>query len=90
MTRRADHVATPFVTLDRSRCEACWECVAACPEEALGKVDHWFHRHAIVRDAGRCTGCRRCVKACASGALQARRRDDVSPPGERHQARAAG
>jgi 2-oxoglutarate ferredoxin oxidoreductase subunit delta len=69
---RAARDATPFVRLDRSRCEACWECIAVCPESVLGKIDVWLHRHAVVRDGDRCQGCRRCVKVCAAGALSDR------------------
>ena len=72
-TRRARRVASPFVTLDRSRCEACWECIAVCPESVLGKIDVWFHHHAVVSAGDRCLGCRRCVKVCAAGALSVRR-----------------
>ena len=66
---RARRVASPFVTLDRSRCEACWECIAVCPESVLGKIDVWFHHHAVVSAGDRCLGCRRCIKVCAAGAL---------------------
>jgi len=69
MSRR---VASPFITLDRSRCEACWECVAACPESVLGKIDVWFHRHSVVNAGDRCVGCGRCVTACTAGALSYR------------------
>jgi NAD-dependent dihydropyrimidine dehydrogenase PreA subunit len=66
---RARRVASPFVTLDRSRCEACWECIAVCPESVLGKIDVWFHHHAVISAGDRCLGCRRCIKVCAAGAL---------------------
>jgi 2-oxoglutarate ferredoxin oxidoreductase subunit delta len=68
--RRA--TATPFVALDRSRCEACWCCVAVCPEAVLGRVEFFRHRHAVVEAGERCLGCARCVKACKSGALTCR------------------
>lgn len=80
--RRAHRDATAFVALDRPRCEACWACLEACPQEVFGKVDLLGHRHAKIRNAGVCTGCGRCVKACEAGALtrlegtvQARRTD---------------
>jgi Fe-S-cluster-containing hydrogenase component 2 len=69
---RARRVASPFVTLHRSRCEACWECIAVCPESVLGKIDVWFHHHAVVSAGDRCLGCRRCIKVCAAGALSTR------------------
>ena len=71
-SRRAGRHATPFVTLDRSRCEACWKCIAVCPESVLGKIDIWLHRHAVVRDGDQCRGCHLCVKVCATGALSGR------------------
>ncbi len=67
--RHRGATATPFVVLDRSRCEACWCCVEGCPEGVLGKVEFLSHRHAVVEAGERCTGCGRCVKACKSGAL---------------------
>lgn len=70
--RRGGSATTPFVTLDRSRCDACWECIAVCPESVLGKVDVWHHRHAVVRAGDRCQGCGRCIKACTAGALSHR------------------
>lgn len=69
---RSSRRRTAFIELDAARCEACWECLLACPETVLGKVDVWFHRHARIREPERCTGCRRCVKACHSGALSSR------------------
>ena len=82
MTRRerTERGATPFIVLDQSRCEACWECLAVCPESVLGKVDVWFHRHAVVRQGDLCRGCRRCVKACAAGALSDRPAVAVEAP----------
>jgi Fe-S-cluster-containing hydrogenase component 2 len=71
-SRRPRRVESPFVTLDRSRCTACWECIPVCPESVLGKIDVWLHRHAVVRAGDRCLGCRRCIKVCAAGALSDR------------------
>lgn len=67
--RRERRSATAFIILDRSRCEACWECLDACPQAVLGKVDFLGHRHAKVKTAEDCTGCGRCVKVCEAGAL---------------------
>ena len=69
---RAGRSATPFVTLDRSRCEACWKCIAACPESVLGKIDVWLHRHTVVRNGDCCLGCLQCIKVCTTGALSVR------------------
>jgi ferredoxin len=71
-TRRARRIASQFIALDRSRCEACWECVAVCPEAVIGKIEMWHHRHAVIGAGDRCGGCRRCVKVCPTGALSVR------------------
>lgn len=68
-----DHaVATPHVALSRSRCEACWECVEACPNDVLGSVSFGPHRHAVVAHPDDCTGCLACVRVCETGALTRR------------------
>jgi 2-oxoglutarate ferredoxin oxidoreductase subunit delta len=68
---RAEHPrrATDFITLDTGACEACWECVEACPNEVLGRVSMLFHKHAKVVDSAACTGCLKCVRVCEAGAL---------------------
>ena len=69
--RRARRAPSPYVTLDRSLCDACWECVAACPKGVIQKIDVWGHHHAVIRDGDSCTGCMSCIKVCAAGALAA-------------------
>jgi 2-oxoglutarate ferredoxin oxidoreductase subunit delta len=56
--------------MDTRRCEACWDCVEACPKQVLGKIDVIWHRHAIIRNAEACNGCKKCVRACESGAIE--------------------
>ena len=77
--RRHRRTSTPFLDLDRSLCQACWCCVAVCPEDVLGKLEFPFHKHAVVDSGERCTGCGSCLKACKSGALSGR--GIASPPG---------
>jgi len=77
--RRHRRTSTPFLDLDRSLCQACWCCVAVCPEDVLGKLEFPFHKHAVVDAGERCTGCGSCLKACKSGALSGR--GVASPPG---------
>jgi len=69
--RRHRANSTKFINLDARKCEACWECVKACKNETLGKVDLFFHRHALIVNPDKCTGCLRCVKACKYRALTA-------------------
>jgi NAD-dependent dihydropyrimidine dehydrogenase PreA subunit len=68
---RRRRTPSAFIALDRGSCEACWECIAACPKGVIDKMDMWLHRHAVVRAGDLCTGCGRCVKVCPSGALTA-------------------
>jgi 2-oxoglutarate ferredoxin oxidoreductase subunit delta len=68
--RRRRALATQFVALDTRACEACWECVEACPNGVLrmhtiGRL----HRHARIADADACSGCLKCVRVCEAGAL---------------------
>jgi Pyruvate/2-oxoacid:ferredoxin oxidoreductase delta subunit len=75
--RRGHRMESPFIVLDRSRCEACWECITACPEVVIRKMEVWRHRHAVINAGDRCRGCGRCVKVCKAGALT--ERDDGNP-----------
>ncbi|MDE6527697.1 MAG: 4Fe-4S binding protein [Muribaculaceae bacterium] len=59
--------ATRFVSVNKHNCIACWECVAACPENVLGKVDFLGHRHVRIINSDACVGCCRCVKVCPKG-----------------------
>jgi Fe-S-cluster-containing hydrogenase component 2 len=67
--RRTRRRETKFVRLEARRCTACWECLAVCPEQVLGKVDLGWHRHVRIRDAQACNGCKKCVRVCDPGAL---------------------
>lgn len=66
---------TAYITLEPHRCQACWECVDACPKEVLGKVDLHFHKHAKIVNPDDCIGCRKCVKTCQHEAISARAND---------------
>ena len=62
---------TAHIQLDPHRCQACWECVNACPKQVLGKVDLPIHKHAKVVNPDECIGCKKCVKTCQHGAIEA-------------------
>ncbi len=59
-----------FICLDTRRCNACWDCIEACPKQVLGKIDMIWHRHVIIRNMEACNGCKKCVRACKSGAIE--------------------
>ncbi len=64
------HTRTAFIELDRHSCQACWECIAVCPNGVFGKIDLFVHCHAKVNHAEACKGCARCVRACPNNAIR--------------------
>jgi ferredoxin len=67
--RHGRRTPSPYVSLDRSLCSACFECVAVCPKGVIGKIDVPLHRHAVMQAGDLCAGCGRCVEVCTAGAL---------------------
>ncbi|HEY3283933.1 MAG TPA: DUF4405 domain-containing protein [Armatimonadota bacterium] len=65
----ARHTDTPYVHLRTRACQACWNCVAACPSRVVGRVNLPIHKHAHLSRSSDCRGCGRCVSACPTGAL---------------------
>jgi len=65
----ARHVKTKFVRLNTNLCKACWNCVEACPNNVIGKIDLPIHRHAHISHAEKCKGCKKCVGACSHEAI---------------------
>ena len=61
---------TRYIRLDTSKCEACWDCIDECKGGALGKMNLWFHKHVVFKDAGECIGCLKCVKVCPNGVFE--------------------
>lgn len=53
------------VTIDRSTCEGCGECVDSCPAECLEMVDG----KAAVVDGCECMGCETCITVCTTGSV---------------------
>lgn len=63
------HTSTNYIELNTHFCQACWKCVEACPNQVLGKIDIFFHKHARVDNADACKGCKKCVRVCPNGAI---------------------
>lgn len=61
--------ATQYVTINFSACHSCWQCVSACPQNVLGKVNFLFHKHVHIDHPESCIGCLKCVNACSFKAI---------------------
>ncbi len=69
----ADEMARePIVAgVDKTRCNACWDCLVACPYSAIEKEEVKNRQGETVRwnarvNEGVCQGCGVCVAACRS------------------------
>ncbi|MBN1631818.1 MAG: 4Fe-4S binding protein [Thermoleophilia bacterium] len=67
--QRTPRHGTDYVQADTSLCEACGDCVEACPSAVLSVKGPWFHRHVRFDHPEECRGCGRCVSACTHGAM---------------------
>ena len=65
------HAQTEHIVVETRLCEACGDCISACPKEVLGMVSMLWHRHVRVDHAALCIGCGKCVAACSHGAIKA-------------------
>lgn len=67
-----NHSKTEYIQLYSGNCMACWECVNACPQKVIGKLDIFFHKHkhAHINTTKECIGCFKCVKACKNNAIK--------------------
>jgi Pyruvate/2-oxoacid:ferredoxin oxidoreductase delta subunit len=54
-------VKTNFIEFNASKCEACWKCISVCPNEVIGKIDLFFHKHARIVKKNACKGCLKCI-----------------------------
>ncbi|MBN1536519.1 MAG: 4Fe-4S binding protein [Anaerolineales bacterium] len=52
------------IIIDQDLCQACGDCVEACPNEAIT-----LNHDKVSIDQIRCTECQLCVDACPTGAL---------------------
>jgi len=62
--RSSNRLKTTFIRLDTRKCEACWNCLDACPNQVIGKISFLGHRHAVIQKPDQCIGCLKCVKSC--------------------------
>lgn len=64
-----DRIATHYIALNVHQCTACWKCVESCPQDVIGKVNFFFHKHAVIQNSDACIGCMKCFKVCESQAI---------------------
>ncbi len=57
----------PMLEFDPKLCDACGECVKACPKEILEDVDGKI----IVKNIALCNMCKSCMEKCPSRAVKA-------------------
>ncbi len=62
-------ICTAYIHLETRKCRACWECIRACPNDVIGRINLLFHKHARIEHPEKCKGCRKCVKACQEEAI---------------------
>ena len=63
------HQKTQSVVVDRSRCTACGECVAACPHNDRGNILFIHPRANAAVKCDLCMGNPQCVRVCPDAAL---------------------
>jgi DNA-directed RNA polymerase subunit D len=56
----------PILEIDQKACNACGECVKACPKNILELVDGKIR----VKDITLCTMCKGCVEECPKEAVK--------------------
>lgn len=64
-----NHMKTNFIIMNNRICKACWKCVTACPNDVIGKIDIFFHKHAHISQPDKCKGCSKCIKTCPENAI---------------------
>jgi ferredoxin len=84
------HTSNFLPTVDRSACNGCGKCVAACPVEAMSLVsandphDPKARKAAVDEEA--CLGCGVCVRTCSRRGLSLRSRAErvITPVNSLH------
>jgi 2-oxoglutarate ferredoxin oxidoreductase subunit delta len=67
---RSKRNRTKYIRVDSRKCKACWECIDECKYDTLGKVDLWFHKHVVIKNAEKCSGCKLCIAVCPNGVFE--------------------
>ncbi len=58
------------ITVDVDKCEACGDCVDACPNELMALVEDDGKKYAMFKgDPDECIGCYSCESSCEQGAV---------------------
>ncbi len=58
------------VTVDVDKCEACGDCIDACPQELLALVEDAGKKYAMFKgDPDECIGCYSCESSCDQSAI---------------------
>lgn len=66
---KSDSKFTSFVSLDTSKCKACWECLNLCAKNVIGRINLPWHKHVKFINSSDCIGCMKCVKVCTANAI---------------------
>lgn len=67
---RSQRNKTKHIIADTKKCKACWDCIDECEYGTLGKVNLWFHKHVVIKNADKCHGCKRCIAVCPNEVFQ--------------------
>lgn len=74
-----DQMAREPITsvVNKNTCNACWDCLVACPYNAIEKEEVKNRQGAVIRmlarvNEGVCQGCGVCVAACRSKSIDLR------------------
>ena len=58
------------VTVDVAKCEACGDCIDACPQELMALIEEEGKKYAMFKgDPDECIACYSCESACNEGAV---------------------
>ncbi|MBN2403041.1 MAG: ferredoxin family protein [Spirochaetes bacterium] len=61
---------TKYIKINTHKCKACWDCIEECKKGVLGKINLWFHKHIVIKNADECCGCQKCIAVCPNGVFE--------------------